>query len=643
MLVSDLVATSERVATTSSRLEKISALADVLRRLSPDEVEIGVDWLSGRLRQGRIGLGPAMIAEARRAGPPRRLSRAQPPRGRRDLHGNRRHLGPRLRRDAPRRARTTARPRHRRRARLLRPTPHRRAPPGRPRGRHGRGRRPRRVDPPGLAAARRHARRRRRRGRQGRAPRGGRRPRALLAPAAPPHPAHARTGRRRHRLGPRRAPHRRPRVEDRRRPRPGPQGRRRRPRLQPQPQPRHQGGPRDRRGSAGAPRPIARARRRGDRAPRGRETPPVPGHHEPLRPHPGHRRPARPAAAARPLLRRAARRRRGPPRPLGPRARRRPPAGARPIPPRPPHRAADRGRGRGLLRRRDRPGPRGRHGQGARRALRGRAPRQLLAQGQMRAHPRPRRARGRVGERQAPRAAQQPPPRRPRPRLRRLRHARQDLQGHDRRDARLANEAAARARDLPRRPHRLRAARARRRGRLRRRPGEPPVPRRGRAPVRARQALPQRQIRRRGQHHQRGARPARRRAGARRSRGRRAARSAEAVVLAHRGADLPGAAQPGRERHEIPGLDVHRRALVRRRRHDHVALEQVTGLRLVVVPGEGRHLLRPDGPATRPELVQALLRRSVLQLDRLHGSSRSRDAPPDEAPLAPLSHRSARC
>ncbi|XXT95767.1 ATP-dependent DNA ligase [Sorangium sp. So ce834] len=69
MLVSDLVATSDRVATTSSRLEKIGALADLLRRLSPEEVRIGVDWLAGRLRQGRIGLGPAMVTEARRAGP----------------------------------------------------------------------------------------------------------------------------------------------------------------------------------------------------------------------------------------------------------------------------------------------------------------------------------------------------------------------------------------------------------------------------------------------------------------------------------------------------------------------------------------------------------------------------------------------
>ncbi|WP_437575373.1 ATP-dependent DNA ligase [Sorangium sp. So ce887] len=69
MLVSDLVATSDRVAATSSRLEKIGALAGLLRRLSPEEVQIGVDWLAGRLRQGRIGFGPSLVTEARRAGP----------------------------------------------------------------------------------------------------------------------------------------------------------------------------------------------------------------------------------------------------------------------------------------------------------------------------------------------------------------------------------------------------------------------------------------------------------------------------------------------------------------------------------------------------------------------------------------------
>ncbi|WP_437587507.1 ATP-dependent DNA ligase [Sorangium sp. So ce1000] len=69
MLVSDLVATSERVAMLSRRVEKIGALTGLLRRLSPEEVPIGVDWLVGRLRQGRLGLRPGMVTEARRAGP----------------------------------------------------------------------------------------------------------------------------------------------------------------------------------------------------------------------------------------------------------------------------------------------------------------------------------------------------------------------------------------------------------------------------------------------------------------------------------------------------------------------------------------------------------------------------------------------
>ena len=70
-----------------------------------------------------------------------------------------------------------------------------------------------------------------------------------------------------------------------------------------------------------------------------------------------------------------------------------------------------------------------------------------LAQGQARAHARPRRARRRVGARPPPGLAQQHPSRRPRRGRRRLRDARQDVQGHDRRDARLADGAAPRARD----------------------------------------------------------------------------------------------------------------------------------------------------------------------------------------------------
>jgi DNA ligase-1 len=67
MKLADLVATSRRVADTSSRLGKITALAELLRRMPPDEVEIGVAFLSGSARQGRIGVGWSAIREARSA------------------------------------------------------------------------------------------------------------------------------------------------------------------------------------------------------------------------------------------------------------------------------------------------------------------------------------------------------------------------------------------------------------------------------------------------------------------------------------------------------------------------------------------------------------------------------------------------
>jgi len=68
MLVQDLVRTSLAVANASGRLDKIGLLAALLRRLAPDEVDIAIALLSGGLRQGRIGLGPATIWAAK---PPR--------------------------------------------------------------------------------------------------------------------------------------------------------------------------------------------------------------------------------------------------------------------------------------------------------------------------------------------------------------------------------------------------------------------------------------------------------------------------------------------------------------------------------------------------------------------------------------------
>ena len=69
MRLEEVAATSAAVAAVSGRLAKIERLADLLRRLSPDEIAIGVSFLSGALRQGRLGLGWRLIASARAADP----------------------------------------------------------------------------------------------------------------------------------------------------------------------------------------------------------------------------------------------------------------------------------------------------------------------------------------------------------------------------------------------------------------------------------------------------------------------------------------------------------------------------------------------------------------------------------------------
>ncbi len=64
MFLADVVETSQRVADTPKRLEKIELLAGLLLRLDPDEVEIAVSYLSGSVRQGRIGVGYAALRDA---------------------------------------------------------------------------------------------------------------------------------------------------------------------------------------------------------------------------------------------------------------------------------------------------------------------------------------------------------------------------------------------------------------------------------------------------------------------------------------------------------------------------------------------------------------------------------------------------
>jgi DNA ligase-1 len=69
MLLADLMAVSQRVSDTRSRLAKIEALAQGLRQLDPDEIALGVAYLSGDTRQGKTGIGYATIKEAGGAPP----------------------------------------------------------------------------------------------------------------------------------------------------------------------------------------------------------------------------------------------------------------------------------------------------------------------------------------------------------------------------------------------------------------------------------------------------------------------------------------------------------------------------------------------------------------------------------------------
>src|SRR5437773_7984668 len=61
MLLNDLVQTSRHVAQTSGRLAKIELVAALLKRAGPDEIGTAIAFLSGSLRQGRIGIGYATL------------------------------------------------------------------------------------------------------------------------------------------------------------------------------------------------------------------------------------------------------------------------------------------------------------------------------------------------------------------------------------------------------------------------------------------------------------------------------------------------------------------------------------------------------------------------------------------------------
>jgi DNA ligase-1 len=61
MFFSDLVDASRKVAVSSGRLAKIDLLADELRRADPTEIETAIAFLSGTLRQSKLGVGYGLL------------------------------------------------------------------------------------------------------------------------------------------------------------------------------------------------------------------------------------------------------------------------------------------------------------------------------------------------------------------------------------------------------------------------------------------------------------------------------------------------------------------------------------------------------------------------------------------------------
>ncbi len=65
MLLNVLVTTSNQVAATSGRLAKITLLADLLKQAGPEEIELAIAYLSGTIRQSKIGVGWATLQKAK--------------------------------------------------------------------------------------------------------------------------------------------------------------------------------------------------------------------------------------------------------------------------------------------------------------------------------------------------------------------------------------------------------------------------------------------------------------------------------------------------------------------------------------------------------------------------------------------------
>ena len=60
-LLAELVGASARVGATAARKSKVRELALLLGALAPEEIDIGVHYLSGDIPQGKIGIGYSAV------------------------------------------------------------------------------------------------------------------------------------------------------------------------------------------------------------------------------------------------------------------------------------------------------------------------------------------------------------------------------------------------------------------------------------------------------------------------------------------------------------------------------------------------------------------------------------------------------
>ena len=86
--LSAIVSTSEAVAATRSRKQKVDLLSGLLRRLEPTEVQAGVGFLCGELRQGKLGVGYRKLQQLAKSQAPAQVAEVMQQLGRQDAGDN---------------------------------------------------------------------------------------------------------------------------------------------------------------------------------------------------------------------------------------------------------------------------------------------------------------------------------------------------------------------------------------------------------------------------------------------------------------------------------------------------------------------------------------------------------------------------